>query len=553
MGRFLKANPEEASTMEPPVSYRHYIQGNPGAGKSFVVNTMRNLVRNFFQSKERDIAVTPTGCSAALIRATTSTRGLKIPTGRQLKQAVSDKLPGTAASISFFAENLQSCFQLTDDESSMKSRQQNAWAEGRCSTLRRSETATGKVDPRVARRTWGGIPVVNSLGDCHQLPPVAALPHYDESVSKSGGSDEMGRQVHMNFISMDTDAEYSLVTVMDEAIRQRCQHFKDIINEMRNTGMSRESATVLMNRHLENLPQEERDLFIREALYLMPTWKSTIPITKEYLKSLGTPVARIKARYQHSGRQNHAKKECSLPETNALAKDALVMLLVNFVVEENTFNGAVGKIVQICYEHSDGPRNPDALPDYVVVDFPGLNMDPNEVWDDEYPTHVPVPCYTQRCEKNCCSMTTVPLRVCKAITQYKGQGMSCGEGHVWKRVVICLPKTGKTPGLEQVAVSRATDLSCLAFMDFPDGTPLTLDRFMKIGIGPAYDKRRVFVEKLRLLQAQTHPRILEKIGEYDPEGKGGFNRGYNALVEWYRNSTTSQVVESDSNNNTSIR
>ena len=131
--------------------------------------------------------------------------------------------------------------------------------------------------------------------------------------------------------------------------------------------------------------------------------------------------------------------------------------------------------------------------------------------------------------------------------------MSCGEGHVWKRVVICLPKTGKTPGLEQVAVSRATDLSCLAFMDFPDGTPLTLDRFMKIGIGPAYDKRRVFVEKLRLLQAQTHPRILEKIGEYDPEGKGGFNRGYNALVEWYRNSTTSQVVESDSNNNTSIR
>ena len=76
---------------------------------------------------------------------------------------------------------------------------------------------------------------------------------------------------------------------------------------------------------------------------------------------------------------------------------------------------------------------------------------------------------TERCEKKCCSITTVSLRVCKVITTYKSQGITVGPGKVWEKVVICLAtgRQKKTPGAELVGFSRATDSNMIAI-----GTPL---------------------------------------------------------------------------------
>ena len=45
-------------------------------------------------------------------------------------------------------------------------------------------------------------------------------------------------------------------------------------------------------------------------------------------------------------------------------------------------------------------------------------------------------------KKKCCSISIIPLRVCKLMTIYKIQGITIGEDKVWKRVVVCLP-TGR--------------------------------------------------------------------------------------------------------------
>ena len=51
---FLEMTSEQRSKVDPPVSYREYIQGDPGAGKTFVCKTKRNIVQNFFKSTSSD-------------------------------------------------------------------------------------------------------------------------------------------------------------------------------------------------------------------------------------------------------------------------------------------------------------------------------------------------------------------------------------------------------------------------------------------------------------------------------------------------------------------
>ena len=63
-----------------------------------------------------------------------------------------------------------------------------------------------------------------------------------------------------------------------------------------------------------------------------------------------------------------------------------------------------------------------------------------------------------QCENYCCSASTIPLRVCKAITRHKFQGLSIGIGKDWDTVVVTLPtKHIKThSGMELVELSRYT-------------------------------------------------------------------------------------------------
>ena len=204
----------------------------------------------------------------------------------------------------------------------------------------------------------------------------------------------------------------------------------------------------------------------------------------------------------------------------------------------------MGKVIDIVYSNRKGPREKGALPEYVVVDFPDVVFPEGEEWDKDHPTYVPVPVVTHRCEKNCCSCTTIPLRVCKAITTYKSQGMTVGEGQVWEKLVIMLgsSKNSNSPGLEQVAFSRSKELEDFAMISSEEN-PLTLERLMRIGKSPAYKKRRDFEERLKVLQEENSKEIMEMISKYDTNTESpSFEGGYDALVKWYRKTVTDREV-----------
>jgi len=325
--------------------------------------------------------------------------------------------------------------------------------------------------------------------------------------------------------------------VMDQTVRQQDPAFQAAIQDMRDGNMSDASVQLYMDRRMNRLSPEERQLFEKEGLYAMPTWKDTVPITRQYLQSLETAVVRVDAKYQYPGRTNHAAKDVNLPVRNALAEKAKVMLLMNYIVELGLFNGSVGVIVKIVYKNREGPRERGAQPAYVVVAFPGSRIPVADAWDPNHPTHVPIPLATVRCDKDCCSMTTVPLRVCKAITIYKSQGMTVGTGQPWEYLVVLLPSPGsqpsRTPGLAQVGFSRAAELDRLAILSTVEN-PLTVEQLKKIGTGPAYIARREFEAHLRSEQEATQQVAVDWIMAEDPAANKTFDGGYQALVRWFR-------------------
>jgi hypothetical protein len=350
------------------------------------------------------------------------------------------------------------------------------------------------LDERIAEHPYGGLPILVHFGDCQQLPPVGLKPHYSDVPSKgeSNCTDAQGRLVFQCLLEpIDAKQEVSVVVVMDETHHQKDPQFKEAIQQMHDGNVTRETARMFLSCSLDELPKNERIDFEDNVLYAMLTWKSTIPIMVQYLKKLGQPVAQVNTKFAFHGQTNHAAKELNLPVHNALAVDSVVMLLVNFIVEWKLFSGTVGQVVEIVYSNPNGPQDPDTQPAYVVVDFPNSCIPTDKAWCPEKPTLVPIPAVTLCCKNNCCSMTTIPLHVCKAITIYKSQGMTVRDEQVWTKIVVMLPASTSTPGLEQVGLSRTTSLDCLALLS-SDESPLTVECIMKVGKSPAYEERRQF-------------------------------------------------------------
>jgi hypothetical protein len=545
---YWEANDQGSSMPQPPFSAFVKVQGNPGTGKSFIIRTTRNITRQLMKTMGHDKATAPTGCAASLIDGATDARAFPRPVGKTLQKAPSAYSPSSVLALNAFHKQWLQCCHLCMDEDSMDGRPTFAWKQHRAFEGRQVPIAidtTAEEDAQegherfpaqVTSRSWGGIPIVYSIGDCHQLPPVGMKPIWDLSDPSSPDSaDAIGRLTFHEFLSPDADSGCIGVSIiMDEVIRQSDPAYQQAIQALRDGNVDFDIATYFMNRRVSQLSPEEQSLFREKALYIMPTWKATVPITVEYLKGLNTPVARSDIIYNYrDGSRNHMLEEGSLPTHCALAVGAVVMLLTNYIVEHRLMNGSVGYVRDIVYRPGTNPRN--SQPAYVIVEFPNSTLE--ECLVPGMPsTFLPIAPVICRCEKGCCTAQQIPLRVCKAITIYKSQGGSVGEDEVWEYVVVCLPAANAKhcpPGLQQVALSRAKSIDRMAILDDVD---LTFQQFMKIGKGAPYDRRRDFEARLQNLARASQANIKARIMALHPDQSNpSFEGGYQALLAWYNN------------------
>ena len=197
----------------------------------------------------------------------------------------------------------------------------------------------------------------------------------------------------------------------------------------------------------------------KHAIYLVPQWKMANPIVKQYLESLMTPIANIYAKYYSckDDGKNHCVKESSLCGRLTICVGTIVMLSRNFIVEYKLMNGSIVIVKEIVYENKEGPADRDSLPAYVIVQFTDYIIQEEDNLIHEMNSKcVPTQVAEDRCDRKCCSIKTIPLRVCIVITIHNRQSMTVGEGEIFEKVMVYLPEEGmrKNLGLELVAFSR---------------------------------------------------------------------------------------------------
>jgi hypothetical protein len=123
------------------------------------------------------------------------------------------------------------------------------------------------------------------------------------------------------------------------------------------------------------------------------------------------------------------------------------------------------------------------------------------------------------------------LRIHKATSAHKGQGISCGKGKPDILVVVGLGGERGSPGLDLVALSRAAEMIGMAIYD---DIPMTREQLFKIGRGKGYDKKREFESNLGEIQRKTVPPMIALITSLDPSKKKSFSGGCQWLIEWFR-------------------
>ena len=214
----------------------------------------------------------------------------------------------------------------------------------------------------------------------------------------------------------------------------------------------------------------------------------------------------------------------------------MVMLLVNKVVEEDLYNGAVGIVRDICYKPGEQVGKPGARM-YVVVEFKDSKLLRPLVHGQTNKKLVPISLSQQRCDRGCCWINTIPLRVCYGLSGHKTQGMSVGEGEQFKKAKIHMPK-GKmknTPGWVLTAFTRLKRSNDLAIAN--NSRDLSKTELLRIGRSKAYITRRNFRDTLVDKSEPSMRRTIERITALHDVEEGQrktFDGGCKALLDWYR-------------------
>ena len=125
---------------------------------------------------------------------------------------------------------------------------------------------------------------------------------------------------------------------------------------MRDGTIDGDGIAFIESRCTENLFVDERETFTN-VIHLAPTWKVANEVLVNYLNNnLDGPIAKLRTKLSSNRHTNYCIKDYSIPVSNALCPGGKVVLLTNFVVEQNIFNRSVGTLRSMHFPDPVGPR-----------------------------------------------------------------------------------------------------------------------------------------------------------------------------------------------------
>ncbi|KAL3799034.1 hypothetical protein HJC23_005173 [Cyclotella cryptica] len=455
---------------------RATVLGAGGCGKSHLIHTIQQLIDNYCRGNMSCYCSAPSGSAAYRIGGSTvhSFASINVPAPWQ---ELSDE------SRTLMKQKLKYILCWIIDERSLLGAKTIAAAERNL-----QETVFNEHSKNIP---WGGIPVIILFGDDYQLPPVLV----DGAITLFGKKDQLKRNLSRKKATRQSSQSQSFTHIggdilineltertflLDKNFRQRDTSansnqslFRGILNRIRTCQQTEEDCKMIMSLRLSCIKDHAFRQFIenhKKTLYLFATNKPKNEKNLKMLHKLSTetnePVAMINARFMHtSGSQtgllSHFDMKTITLSTPLCIGCKVAIDSLNICPTWGLYNGCLGTVVDIIYDHPQGPNNYKTnIPQYVIIDVPDFNPPSNDmVWDKNNPTHVPISPIRKRCKKHCCEVTFLPLTIAFALTLHKFQGWETS----WKEnspVFYLLVDPGsiqdevRAPGTFYAALSR---------------------------------------------------------------------------------------------------
>ena len=459
------------------------VQGAGGTGKSTIINIIVQAIETMFPDLYVVSVTAPTGAAAFGVGGTTCHKHFKL----RIKDPTK---PISTYAEKFLKEQFTRTIALIFDERSLMSLE----VLGGCEYNFSANCHKGANEEGF----FGNIPIVILLGDDHQLPSVQVRGKGKGAPAVFTPQGTIRSNKIKNAVEMNGAKSFkrlaSNVVELKENKRSKTNDsvLRDICCNMRNSdGVTEQQADFLQTLHLDNdnISEKRRSEIKEKAIWIFHTNFDVDEHNFDNLCQLVTPenpVVHCPATYEPTevnttGKtyKNHFENDSRKSLNCILVRNARVALTRNIWAEKGLFNGSMGKVIDIRYQHGTSPLKGDK-PAYVIVDFDNYLGPP---WDKNNPSFVPIPVNVQTCSKRCCTLHHMPLTLSSARTLHKFQGAEVGETYPIKIMVFDMGDSGvegRNPGFAYTGISRALTLgmgdvnaSSLYFTGFFDKHRLT--------------------------------------------------------------------------------
>ena len=388
--------------------FRATVMGFGGTGKSFIINTIITLVRKLTNCNNSVKVAAPSGAAAFNVRGCTLHRLLGIDTNSPSKKMSKERLKS-------LQKSLMDMLVLMIDERSMINSDVMAATE--------NNLRLAVFGGQNSKEYFGGLPVVILFGDDYQLPPIGGgaikgFVNYKKGNKKGttgNGFIRSGEKVVFknrgDILFRDQLTENVFELTKNLRVTEESKHFQGILQRLRLSEQTLEDSTVLNNLNLwqegvypkgfqQKLEDDPKTLFVYANNE--PRKVKNMTKLKETSEKHKVPVARLNCHYEsikpgdpmRLAQRHHFKNE-NYQDLVEICLHSRVSLTDNFIPEIGLFNGARGTVVQMIFNHAEGPNDNQHkhLPEFIVVDFPQLALPEGyEPWDKNHPTVSAIKC-----------------------------------------------------------------------------------------------------------------------------------------------------------------